>query len=78
MAVYDALKELGRSNPNMILVGINADPLALAAIVNGKMTATIETSAEKMGEQVVEMAIWAAQRKPLPPKYYLKPLPDYT
>jgi len=37
------------------------------------MTATVETSAEKMGEQVVEMAIRAAQRKPLPPKYYLQP-----
>jgi len=73
LAIYDALKELGRSDPNLILVGLNADPLALAAIVNGKMTATVDTSAEKMGEQVVEMAIRAAQRKPLPPKYYLMP-----
>ena len=73
LAIYDSLKELGRANPDLVLVGINADPLALAAIVNGKMMATVETSAEKMGEQVVEMAIRAAQRKPLPPKYYLQP-----
>jgi signal transduction histidine kinase/ABC-type sugar transport system substrate-binding protein/AraC-like DNA-binding protein len=73
LGIYEALKELGRPNPNLVLVGINADPLALAAIVNGKMTATVETSAEKMGEQVVEMAIRAAQGHALPPKYYLTP-----
>jgi len=52
LGIYDSLKELGRSNPDLTLVGINADPLALAAIVNGNMAATVETSAEKMGEQV--------------------------
>ena len=73
LGINESLKEMGRSDPNMVLVGINGDPLALAAIVNGKMTATVETSAEKMGDLVVEMAIKAAQHKPLPPKYYLKP-----
>ena len=73
LGIYESLKELGRPNPNLVLVGINADPLALAAIVNGKMTATVETSAEKMGEQVVELAIRAAHGEPLPPKYYLTP-----
>ncbi len=73
LGINESLKEMGRSDPNMILVGINGDPLALAAIVNGNMTATVETSAEKMGDLVVEMAINAAQHKPLPPKYNLKP-----
>jgi signal transduction histidine kinase/ABC-type sugar transport system substrate-binding protein/AraC-like DNA-binding protein len=73
LGIYESLKELGRSNSDLVLVGINADPLALAAIVNGKMSATVETSAEKMGEQVVEMAIRGAQRKVLPPKYFLTP-----
>jgi signal transduction histidine kinase/ABC-type sugar transport system substrate-binding protein/AraC-like DNA-binding protein len=73
LGIYEAMKELERPNPNLVLVGINADPLALASIVNGKMTATVETSAEKMGEQVVEMAIRAAHGRALPPKYYLTP-----
>ena len=70
LAVYDAFEELGRLNSNMYLVGVNGDPLALAAIVNGKMTATVESSAERMGEQVVSLAIQAAQHKPLPPEYF--------
>ena len=73
LAIQDALKDLGRTDPKMVLVGVNGDPLALAAIVNGKMTASVETSAERMGEQVVELAIRAAQHKPLPPNYFFQP-----
>jgi signal transduction histidine kinase/AraC-like DNA-binding protein/ABC-type sugar transport system substrate-binding protein len=49
--------------------GINGDPLALAAIVNGDMTATLETSAAELGQLGLTLAIRAASGGALPSRF---------
>jgi signal transduction histidine kinase/AraC-like DNA-binding protein/DNA-binding LacI/PurR family transcriptional regulator len=71
LAGRDAYRTLGMLRPEMLIVGINGDPQALAAIAEGSMTATIDASAEKMGEIAVEMAVQAAQGMRLPPYFPL-------
>ncbi|MFN8468168.1 MAG: helix-turn-helix domain-containing protein [Caldilineaceae bacterium] len=51
------------------IVGINGDPIALAAITRGEMLATVETDPYVLGEQAVELAYLAAQHRPLPVHY---------
>ncbi len=51
------------------IVGINGDPIALAAITRGEMLATVETDPYTLGEQAVELADLAAQHRPLPVHY---------
>ena len=51
------------------IVGINGDPIALAAITRGEMLATVETDPYALGEQAVELAYLAAQHRPLPVHY---------
>jgi signal transduction histidine kinase/AraC-like DNA-binding protein len=49
-----------------LIGGINGDPLALAAIAQGSMTATVEISTRDLGCQMVDWACQAARRLPLP------------
>ena len=51
------------------IVGINGDPIALAAITRGEMLSTVETDPYALGEQAVELAYLAAQHRPLPVHY---------
>jgi len=51
------------------IMGINGDPIALAAIARGEMLATVETDPYALGEQAVELAYLAAQHRPLPVHY---------
>ncbi len=51
------------------IVGINGDPIALAAITHGEMLATMETDPYALGEQAVDLAYLAAQHRPLPVHY---------
>jgi signal transduction histidine kinase/AraC-like DNA-binding protein len=60
-----ALK-LGRCKPDIPVVGINGDPMALAAIIEGNMTATIETSAADLANQALDIALDIAQGKAYP------------
>jgi signal transduction histidine kinase/ABC-type sugar transport system substrate-binding protein/AraC-like DNA-binding protein len=69
IAARDAYRHLGLLRPEMRIVGINGDPLALDAIAEGSMTATIDASAERMGEVAVEMALRAVRGQPLPPYF---------
>lgn len=48
------------------LLGINGDPLALAAIADGHMTATIETDVDDIATQAVHLAYRAASGIELP------------
>ena len=50
-----------------VVVGINGDPLALAAIIEGTMAATVETPAAELGRQLIDFAFKAAAGEPLPP-----------
>jgi ABC-type sugar transport system substrate-binding protein len=58
--------ELGRCKADIPVVGINGDPLALAAIIQGNMTATVETSAADLANQALEIALDIAQGKAYP------------
>jgi signal transduction histidine kinase/AraC-like DNA-binding protein/ABC-type sugar transport system substrate-binding protein len=69
----DAGRELGLLDSRSLIVGINGDPLALAAILNGGMTATVQTSATDIAEQAIDLALQAAQKQPLPAHFSYNP-----
>lgn len=69
LAGRDAATAQGLLTANALVVGLNGDPLALAAILEGRMTATVETSASALGQQLVELACQAARGHPLPPYF---------
>ncbi len=73
LAGRDAARDLGLLGAETRVVGINGDPLALAAIYEGSMTATVETSATELAEQAAEFALRAAQELSLPPTFSLHP-----
>jgi signal transduction histidine kinase/AraC-like DNA-binding protein/ABC-type sugar transport system substrate-binding protein len=73
LAGRDAGRALGLADEHTLIAGVNGDPLALAAIVSGRMDATIETSAADLGRQVVDLAQHAALGRPLPPHFSYKP-----
>ncbi len=66
LAGRDAARILGMLDASTLVVGINGDPLALAAIQTGTMHATIETSPERLGADLAEFGLRAAQRQVLP------------
>ena len=73
LAARDAGRALGLLDDRALVVGINGDPLALVAIIEGSMTATMQTPAAELGSQGVELAIRAAQGQPLPEHFSFKP-----
>lgn len=73
LAGRDAGRACGLVDTRTLVVGINGDPSALAAIAEGSMTATVETSAADFGAQAVDLACRAAQGKPLPKHLSYKP-----
>jgi len=66
LAVRDVGQELGLTNERTQIVGLNGDPLALSAILDGSLAATVETSAVDLGRKMVEYAYAAALGKPMP------------
>ncbi|HIQ04288.1 MAG TPA: response regulator, partial [Anaerolineae bacterium] len=73
LAGRDVGRELGLVHEHTLVVGVNGDPLALAAIAEGSMTATVETSAADFGSQAVELACRAARGEPLPAHFGYNP-----
>lgn len=65
---------LGLMDAETVIVGVNGDPLAIAAIARGEMAATVETSATKLATQAVRLACQAARGEPIPPTYSYHPL----
>lgn len=59
LAGRDACRKLGIIDDKTVIVGINGDPLAIAAIEAGTMDATVETSAQDLGYKLAEFA-WRA------------------
>ncbi len=73
LAASETGRKLGLIDERSIVVGINGDPLALAAIVNGTLTATVHTSTSDLAGQAVEIACQAARKEPLPAHISYKP-----
>ncbi len=73
LAARDAGRALGLIDGRTVIVGINGDPLALAAIADGSLTATMETSAANFGGQAVDLACQAARGLPLPAHFSARP-----
>jgi signal transduction histidine kinase/AraC-like DNA-binding protein len=73
LAGRDTGQELGWLGPKTLVVGINGDPLALAAIAEGTMFATVETNATDFGQLVVTVAWELIQNKKVETPYYFHP-----
>jgi signal transduction histidine kinase/AraC-like DNA-binding protein/ABC-type sugar transport system substrate-binding protein len=73
LAGRDAARAAGLITDNTVVVGINGDHLALAAIIEGTMAATVETPAAELGRQLIELAFKAAARETLPSHFDYKP-----
>lgn len=74
LAGRDALAAVGLLEENAYVVGINGDPLALSAIYEGTMTASVETSALDFGTLAVDQACRAADGQPLSCYFSYKPV----
>jgi len=66
LAARDAGRALSMIDQSTLIVGINGDPLALAAIADGSLNATVNTPAAEFGIQAVDVACMAARGEPLP------------
>ena len=66
LAGRDAAQTLGLVDERTWVVGINGDPLALAAIQAGSMHATVEIGPEQLGASLAEYARLAALGQPTP------------
>ena len=73
LAAREAARAVGIADQEMLVVGINGDPLALAAIVKGAMSATVATPPEHIAGQAADLALRAARGEPLPPHYSYQP-----
>lgn len=66
MAARDAGKKLGVIDDHTVLVGLNGDPIALVAVEEGNLSATVDTSSEDLGAAALYMAHKAALGFPIP------------
>jgi signal transduction histidine kinase/AraC-like DNA-binding protein len=73
LAARDAGLALGVVLARTLIVGINGDPLALAAVADGSMAATVDTPAAEFGIQAVDLAHQAARQQPLPSSFGYQP-----
>jgi signal transduction histidine kinase/AraC-like DNA-binding protein/ABC-type sugar transport system substrate-binding protein len=73
LAGRDAGRALGLLSKDILIVGINGDPSALAAIADGSMSATMETSAADFAAQALDLACQAARGLPLPAHFGYHP-----
>ncbi len=67
------VRQVGLSDERTLVVGVNGDPLALAAVLDGSMAATVETPAVQFGRQAVDLALAAVQGKTLPRHFSYEP-----
>lgn len=59
--------------PDAVVVGINGDPLAIAAVARGEMAATVATSATHLATEALRLACLAATGGPLPKEFDYRP-----
>ncbi len=72
IAARDAAGTVGRLRPDALILGINGDPWAVAAIAGGRMTATVETDIDDIATQGVNLAYRAARGEPLPAHFRIR------
>jgi len=65
LAARDARRELDIED-EVVLVGLNGDPLALAAVAEGSFSATVDIASEEMGATAAHVAHQAALGMPQP------------
>jgi signal transduction histidine kinase/ABC-type sugar transport system substrate-binding protein/AraC-like DNA-binding protein len=73
LAARDALRSFGWLRKDTLIAGVNGDPLALVALAEGSLSATVETWPLQFGSQAVELAYRAAQKEPLPDHFSFHP-----
>ena len=73
LAARDAGRTLGLIDDRTAVAGINGDPLALAAIADDGMAATVDTPADDFGAQAVELAVRAALGNDVPRHFGYQP-----
>ncbi len=66
LAARDACRKLGLIDNHTVLVGLNGDPAALAAVAEGEMSATIDTASEFLGSEAMKIAHQLVSGKPQP------------
>lgn len=69
LAARDVCRARGCIDRRTLILGINGDPLALAAIADGSMIATVETDVDDIAAQAVDLAHRAARGEPLPQQF---------
>lgn len=69
LAARDACRVWNRCGDRTLVVGINGDPLALAAIADGSMAATVETDVDDIAAKALDLAHRAARGELLPPHF---------
>ncbi len=74
LAGRDAARKLGLLTDKTLVVGINGDPLALAAIAEGSMAASVHVMTKEFARQAALLAIDGALGKPLPHYFHFYPL----
>jgi signal transduction histidine kinase/ABC-type sugar transport system substrate-binding protein/AraC-like DNA-binding protein len=72
IAARDAAGAQARLAPSTLILGINGDPWAVAAIADGRMTATVETDIDDIATQGVNLAYRAARGEPLPAYFRIR------
>lgn len=73
LAGMSIARSLGLADERTLVVGINGDPLALAAVLDGSMAATVETPAVELGRAAVDLALAAVQGGSLPRHFSYNP-----
>jgi signal transduction histidine kinase/AraC-like DNA-binding protein/ABC-type sugar transport system substrate-binding protein len=73
LAGRDTARELGWIDPHTLVVGLNGDALALAAIAEGSMAATVETNATDFGQSAVTLTWELIQNKRANLTYHFHP-----
>ena len=66
LAARDAGRKRGVIDDHTILVGLNGDPAALAAVAEGDIAATIDTASEYLGAEAVRIAHHLVLGQPQP------------
>lgn len=74
LAGRDTARKLGLIPEKSIIVGINGDPLALAAIAEGSMAASVHVMTKEFARQAALLAIQGAMGAPLPHYFHFYPL----
>ena len=73
LAARDVGRTQGGVTSDTLIVGINGDPLAVAAIAKGSMAATVATPAVVFGQEAVKLAYRVAAGQGLPRSFNYSP-----